>query len=1055
MKYIRKNVLLSLCLLFLVPNAYTTAFPTPVFTSTPITDATEDSLYSYSIKANAGQYTLAFAIKADTTLPNWLALSAGTLVTQQIGDAITGPGGIATDTQGNTYVAQLSGSSIYKITPEGVQTVWATVATSSKYGMLVLGDYLYISYYNLNKITRIALNDPSTGEVDYIASITDPLAMIEKDGFIYVAQYSANKVSRIDLSDTSVSDYVTGTPYPFGIGFDSAGTLFIASYNNKYISKFQDSVLTANIKTLSTSLSDIKIDASDNIYVSTFGLGVKKISADLSTTEDISTTGRIWGMTYDDGTLSWGINDSNKVVRLETGGILSGTPTRYDEGQYDICITATANSLSAEQCFTITVVVDKTPSLFGIETIEVNASALLTDVDLGNVTAENYLSETIQAIKPDSFLQPGVHTVVWEAVDADAHEVSANQIVKVHPIISLGKDTYVKAGASYQFKVYLNGHAPEYPLSVPYAIYGDGDVLIGSVESLSITDDNKTYAGFDITSQMTTDHTVLTVRLDPQSSVPDLNLGIKSSLFLTRVNQNMAPKVALTVEQNGQNRTQILNDANLVTITATSEDINGDTLNIVWSSENNALANTSTDSGLFIFNAQALAAGLYKITATVTESDTAEQLSNTQSVYIKVNSELPSYISDLSMNTLPDNVIAHQASEGNKYLLETEPGMTITYGRLGLQESLGGVKVSTETIDQDVLIELDALEYVNIGGYFDFEIHDLPVYGQSVKMVLPLRAAIPEEALYRKYITAIGWTDFVEDSNNNLESAAGIDGYCPPPSSDAYTQGLTAGNWCVRLTLEDGGPNDNDGIANGTVVDPGGITVINTTPSAPSVIKNSSGGGSTGLFTLLGLALIAMRRYAKKLSIVLLSIVSVNSQASTWFVDLDAGYSKADKGDYLSAVKADNVSSVDDSDLSWSLGIGYRFDDRWSVVARYIDLGQGSAELHNNGSEGHTSVAKATPVLAKGLGIETNYRFYQQQAFSSFVTLGVLTWRSELESKSEDNTIKHTEKGTDLYAGVAVAYDINAHWQTAIAYKRYFLDVNDVDNVSLKLIYQF
>ncbi|WP_300482623.1 Ig-like domain-containing protein, partial [Shewanella sp.] len=33
-------------------------------------------------------------------------------------------------------------------------------------------------------------------------------------------------------------------------------------------------------------------------------------------------------------------------------------------------------------------------------------------------------------------------------------------------------------------------------------------------------------------------------------------------------------------------------------------------------------------------------------------------------------------------------------------------------------------------------------------------------------------------------------------------------------------------HWCVQLTLEDGGPNDDDGVANRTIVDPSGVSVI-------------------------------------------------------------------------------------------------------------------------------------------------------------------------------------------------------------------------------------
>lgn len=350
----RKRALI-IAILFLFTFNYMLAFgASPVVTTTPVTNANEDSFYSYKIEASdTDNDEMTWTAPS---IPGWLSLSKGTTSTVDFGDAISGPGAVAIDSSDNIYVAQLSSANIYKITPDGTQTIFASVATSSKYGMLVIGTDLYISYYNLNKITKLDLNNPGAGETDYINPITDPLSMVLKDGFIYVAQYSPNKISKINLLNDSVTDHVTGTPYPFGLGFASNGDLYIASYNNKYISKYASNVLTANIKTFTVSLSDVKIDKFDNIYVSTYGSGVKKVSSDLATTTDISVTGRVWGMSLSDsGTLIWGINDQNKAVKLETGVILIGTPTNDDVGVHNINLNVSDGVNDVPHNFQITV----------------------------------------------------------------------------------------------------------------------------------------------------------------------------------------------------------------------------------------------------------------------------------------------------------------------------------------------------------------------------------------------------------------------------------------------------------------------------------------------------------------------------------------------------------------------------------------------------------------------------------------------------------------------------------------------------------------------------
>lgn len=111
-----------------------------------------------------------------------------------------------------------------------------------------------------------------------------------------------------------------------------------------------------------------------------------------------------------------------------------------------------------------------------------------------------------------------------------------------------------------------------------------------------------------------------------------------------------------------------------------------------------------------------------------------------------------------------------------------------------------------------------------------------------------MRDSIPENGVYRKLSNG-EWYTFVEDDNNQLWSTAGEAGYCPPPGSEEFTPGLTAGDWCVQLTIEDGGPNDDDGVDNRMIVDPGGVAL----PSMVSVSLRTSGGGAIGILEILGL----------------------------------------------------------------------------------------------------------------------------------------------------------------------------------------------------------
>lgn len=157
----------------------------------------------------------------------------------------------------------------------------------------------------------------------------------------------------------------------------------------------------------------------------------------------------------------------------------------------------------------------------------------------------------------------------------------------------------------------------------------------------------------------------------------------------------------------------------------------------------------------------------------------------------------------------------------------------------------------------------DITESSCVGGCFDFELAGVTA-GSSVQIVIPLSAAIPQNPVYRKFNpTTSRWSGFELDSANNISSAPALSSgptTCPAPGDTAYTSGLTVGDYCIQLTIQDNGPNDTDS-ADGTIADPGGIAstdqsnLENTSPSIDGV------GG--GWWFLMGIpALVGLRRFA-------------------------------------------------------------------------------------------------------------------------------------------------------------------------------------------------
>jgi hypothetical protein len=167
-----------------------------------------------------------------------------------------------------------------------------------------------------------------------------------------------------------------------------------------------------------------------------------------------------------------------------------------------------------------------------------------------------------------------------------------------------------------------------------------------------------------------------------------------------------------------------------------------------------------------------------------------------------------------------------QVNELEAFLVEGESGVCLRKGATVADNKSGGLELSPDEVPNDE-------DTLNVGGIFDFIAYGLPQAGQSYNLVLPQRLPIPANALYRKFTPINGWVEFVVDVNNQFYSSQGSFGFCPPPGDASWSIGLSEGHWCVQLTIEDGGPNDDDGLANGSIDDPGGVAVLISTNHFP------------------------------------------------------------------------------------------------------------------------------------------------------------------------------------------------------------------------------
>ncbi|UXI03214.1 Ig-like domain-containing protein [Photobacterium sp. TY1-4] len=898
------------------------------------------------------------------------------------------------------------------------------------------------------------------------------------------------------------------------------------------------------------------------------------------------------------------------------------------------------------------------PTITAPADVEVNATALSTKVDLGTAVAFDSTGKPLPVSLADNrtFFRPGVNTVYWQTEDSQGNTAEASQTVIVHPLVSIEKDAETTEDTSHTVKVHLNGPAPSYPVTIPYQVSGS-----------SGANDHDLTDGEVVITEGTVGEITFNVLANPESEDPEtliitlddtLNRGSKHQYTLTIYEQNVAPKVSVIVKQGDDQRSKVENKDQTVTVNATVTDPNaGDSHTYAWVADDAQLAAAiagQTQGATLNFSPVGLNSAIYHLQLTVTDNGQTP-LSVTEDVYLEVVAALAVLgdedsdgdlipdnqegHTDSDNDGIPDyqdaisdcNVIQENVADTSHYLVEGDPGVCLRKGVTVAGNETGG----TQLLEDEVKTKLGADETAdNIGGIFDFVATGLPQVGQSYRVVFPQRRPIPADAVYRKYKEGLGWVDFVQDAENTLASTQGEAGYCPPPGDSSWTPGLTEGHWCVQLTIQDGGPNDDDGVANGSVVDPGGVAARATGNTAPkalsdtvsvsrnghimidvlandsdadghpltvtnatadfgtvavvgnwlsytakdqyygvatisysvsdnnggtdfanvkvnvvnsqtpvavddvvatddrtplvirvlsndsdpdgdaltvvsavaqngtvtinsdqslsytpkvgfegedtvtyvirdtngledtgkvtvktslthSVVVENEAGGHTGGLTLALLTLLGFaRRVGKRGWLALLALLSFNSQAA-WFMETDLGFSNAHKRD---AVKVEEVIKTEDTDLYWSVGAGYAFNEQWSLTARYVDMGEGSATLSGMSATPqayHQQVAQVTPVLADGFGLDVGYAFWQQEAWRAEVSLGGLYWDVDFESRYQGETIKSDSDGFDLYAGADIGYALSKQWTLGINATRYFIEPNDVDTLALKLTYHF
>jgi hypothetical protein len=538
--------------------------------------------------------------------------------------------------------------------------------------------------------------------------------------------------------------------------------------------------------------------------------------------------------------------------------------------------------------------------------ITLDSRGPLTAVPMTNISATDNIDSSLAMVNMDStHLPPGRHLINWLAEDSAGNRTIATQTIHVNPQVMLSKTQISSEGKLVTVSVTLSGNAPVYPVLIRYSISGSIDLADYALSNDSTVTEQSTELEGTLIIEEGLEAMIVLQIVDDQIAEGDEQLivtlsdpvnavmAVNAQHQVTITEANIAPRLSLRAVQNGLPVTTVTATNGPVTISAMVDDLNSDDSHTFdWSATDNSLADSDNNSMTLTFNPANVSIGVYTAEVSVSDDGVPSEtviatlnlrvVQNYPTLSANVDSDgdgisdlaegnqdsdfdgIADYLDQLDGSNWLQQQVGSASGSDNSYLMQVEHGPSLSLGSLALSAADDGALVSASTLSNSALFRQYGNDagFTTVGGIFDFEIRQVSPVGSSVQLVIPLHQAIPADASYRKLNPTYGWQDFTLDASNRLYSSAGEAGVCPSPGDTAYQPGLTQGHHCLMMLIQDGGANDADGQANGTVVDPGGVArPVPAPPVTPPTTSSGGGGGGGSIFWMLWILVLASMRH--------------------------------------------------------------------------------------------------------------------------------------------------------------------------------------------------
>ncbi|GAA3910603.1 choice-of-anchor U domain-containing protein [Litoribacillus peritrichatus] len=535
--------------------------------------------------------------------------------------------------------------------------------------------------------------------------------------------------------------------------------------------------------------------------------------------------------------------------------------------------------------------------------------------------ADNASVDVIQTNYKSNNFPPGVHTVIWESTDEFGNKAVHEQKVHVKPRVEFPRAKQLITEDAFDLCIQLNGEAFSYPVAVDLLISEVKDELDNPSDGLTqpgagLTQPIITIEPEGETAEDTLEHqeeveedvVVQVVFSDSElvacSSVNASEIGLvegtnvevsfkavenaaenavaRLALEWVADPELLVPQVVLKASQSGVQTRKFIDDQGIIEVEVQLEvlgqpiDLTENTdYEINWSETTDFVINTNAAGNILRINPTSVSEGVYPIIVGVYKKGDLTQLPVKRSMQIDIlnNSNGNGLIADADFDGVPD---VYEGETPLTNLVINSEGHTKVLTELGLSVYLD---IDDSVVDDEELIfgddavaSLEAYEkkhgIVNedsrgVEQVLSFEIGGLAKPGDQVSVVIQLDEPMKNRSTYYK-IKRNKWVEFSTENGDFYSSARSVNGICPGVDSPSYislNKRARKDDDCLLLKITDGGPNDDDGLVDGYIKDPGGLGTFTLDETEVGdggrPIPSKKEAGSIGIIMLLSLIMLA------------------------------------------------------------------------------------------------------------------------------------------------------------------------------------------------------